>query len=60
MQHHFDKDIAVKYGIIEAILLNNIQIWLEKNKANNVNTDNNQNKITDYFNNNIGPMFLDD
>ena len=37
MQHHFDKDIAVKYGIIEAILLNNIQIWLEKNKANNVN-----------------------
>lgn len=37
MQHHFDKDIAVEYGIIEAILLNNIQIWLEKNKANNVN-----------------------
>jgi len=37
MQHHFDKDIAVEYGIIEAILLNNIQYWLEKNEANNEN-----------------------
>ena len=37
MQHYFDKDIAVEYGIIEAILLNYIQIWIEKNKANNVN-----------------------
>ena len=37
MQHSFDIDIAKKYGILEAILLNNIQFWIEKNKANEVN-----------------------
>lgn len=37
MQHSFDIDIAKEYGILEAILLNNIQFWIEKNKANEVN-----------------------
>ena len=37
MQHSSDIDIAKKYGILEAILLNNIQFWIEKNKANEVN-----------------------
>lgn len=37
MQHNFDTDIAQKYGVLEAILLNNIYFWIEKNRANNVN-----------------------
>lgn len=37
MQHSFDVDIAKEYGILEAILLNNIWFWIEKNKANNTN-----------------------
>ena len=37
MQHSFDVDIAKKYGILEAILLNNLWFWIEKNKANNTN-----------------------
>ena len=37
MQHSFDVDIAKEYGILEAILLNNIWYWIEKNKANEVN-----------------------
>ena len=37
MQHSFDKDIAVEYGVLEAILLNNICFWILKNKANNTN-----------------------
>ena len=37
MQHSFDIDIAKEYGILEAILLNNIQFWIEKNKANEIN-----------------------
>ena len=37
MQHSFDIEIAKEYGIIEAILLNNFQFWIEKNKANNIN-----------------------
>lgn len=37
MQHSFDIDIAKDYGMLEAILLNNIQFWIEKNKANNTN-----------------------
>lgn len=34
MQHHFNTDIAKKYDIITAILLDNIFYWTEKNKAN--------------------------
>lgn len=37
MQHSFDIDIAKEYGILEAILLNNLWFWIEKNKANGNN-----------------------
>ena len=37
MQHIFDVDIAVKYGVLEAILIKNIYYWIVKNKANNKN-----------------------
>lgn len=36
MQHNFDVDIAEKYGLKEAILLNHLWFWVEKNKANEV------------------------
>ena len=34
MEHSFDPEIATKYGIEEAILLNHIAFWTSKNKAN--------------------------
>ena len=34
MQHHFDVELATKYGIVEAILINNFQFWLARNVAN--------------------------
>ena len=34
MIHSFDIDIAEKYGVFEAILLNNIFYWVEHNRAN--------------------------
>lgn len=37
MQHSFDIDIAKEYGILEAILLNNLEFWISKNKANGTN-----------------------
>ena len=37
MQHSFDVEIAKEYGVLEAILINNFQFWIEKNKANNAN-----------------------
>ena len=37
MQHSFDIDIAKEYGILEAILLNHLQFWIEKNQANETN-----------------------
>lgn len=37
MQHSFDIDIAKEYGILEAILLNNLWYWIEKNRANGTN-----------------------
>lgn len=37
MNHNFDVDIATKYGILEAILLDNINYWLLKNEANEKN-----------------------
>ena len=36
MHHSFDIDIAKRYGIVEAIMLNNIHFWVEKNRANEV------------------------
>ena len=37
MQHHFDIQLAQEYGILEAVLLDNIQFWIKKNIANNQN-----------------------
>ena len=37
MQHSFDVEIAEKYGVSEAILLQHLWFWIEKNKANEVN-----------------------
>ena len=37
MQHHFDVDLAAKYGIAEAILLNHLEYWIEHNRANRKN-----------------------
>ena len=37
MQHSFDTDIAKAYGILEAILLNHLWFWIEKNRANGTN-----------------------
>lgn len=37
MQHSFDVEIAEKYGVNCAIILNNLQFWIAKNKANGTN-----------------------
>lgn len=34
MNHNFDVEIAVKYGVLEAILFENIAYWVDKNRAN--------------------------
>lgn len=34
MNHSFDIDFAVKYGLHEAILIENLRFWIAKNKAN--------------------------
>ena len=36
MIHSFDSDVATRYGLNEAILLNYINFWVEHNKANEV------------------------
>lgn len=36
MNHNFDVGIAAKYGILEAILFENIAYWVDKNRANDV------------------------
>lgn len=37
MTHCFDVDIAKRYGILEAILLNYFDFWIAKNEANGTN-----------------------
>lgn len=37
MYHSFDVEIAKKYGIAEAIILNHLDFWIEKNIANDSN-----------------------
>lgn len=37
MQHHFDVDLAVRYGMIEAILINHFEYWIELNRTNDRN-----------------------
>lgn len=34
MQHHFDVEIATKYGVHAAVILDNLQFWIEHNRAN--------------------------
>lgn len=34
MQHHFDVEIATKYGMLEAIIINNLEFWTARNEAN--------------------------
>lgn len=37
MNHSFNIGIAVKYGMLEAVLLEHLSFWIAKNKANGVN-----------------------
>lgn len=37
MYHSFDTELAVEYGLAEAIILNNMRFWIEKNEANKEN-----------------------
>lgn len=37
MQHHFDVDLAVRYGMVEAILINHFEYWIELNRTNDKN-----------------------
>ena len=34
MEHHFNIEIAQEYGLVEAIILNNLWFWVKKNEAN--------------------------
>ena len=43
MEHHFDVDEAVIYGVEKAVMLNNFRFWLTKNRANN------HQNIDDYY-----------
>lgn len=38
MEHHFNTDHAKKYGVDEAIVINSFKHWIEKNRANRVNS----------------------
>jgi len=35
--HYFDKELATKYGVVEAIILNNFRYWIQKNTEENKN-----------------------
>jgi hypothetical protein len=37
MQHRFDTDIASRYDIVTAIILDNLYFWIEKNRINDYN-----------------------
>lgn len=37
MEHHFHTEIAVKYGVEEAVIIYNLAYWITHNKANNKN-----------------------
>lgn len=36
MYHSFDTEIAEKYGILEAVIINNFSFWIAKNEANEI------------------------
>lgn len=38
MEHHFEVDHAIQYGIEEAIIISNFSFWIRKNRANKANT----------------------
>lgn len=40
MEHHFNIDIASEYGMLEAVILNNLWFWIIHNKANDKNYHN--------------------
>ena len=37
MEHHFDVSLAIKYGMVEAVIINHFQYWIEANRANDRN-----------------------
>ncbi len=37
MNHSFNVEIATKYGMVEAVLLEHLNFWISKNKANEIN-----------------------
>lgn len=37
MEHHFSVEFAEQYGMLEAVLMNHLQFWIKKNKANGTN-----------------------
>ena len=37
MNHSFNVEIAIKYGMVEAVLLEHLNFWILKNKANKAN-----------------------
>ena len=37
MQHHFDVELAKQYGMVEAVLLDHFEYWIELNRANGKN-----------------------
>ena len=37
MQHHFDADIAMQYGMLEAVIINHLEYWIEHNEKNEKN-----------------------
>lgn len=37
MEHHFNVEVAEKYGMLEAVLLNHFHFWIKKNEANDRN-----------------------
>ena len=37
MQHHFDADIALQYGMLEAVIINHLEYWIEHNEKNEKN-----------------------
>lgn len=37
MNYNFDVEFAIKYGVNESIMINNFVYWIKKNKANNIN-----------------------
>ena len=37
MNHSFNVEIATKYGMVEAVLLEHLNFWISKNKSNEIN-----------------------